>query len=95
MKNWRGLNESNKRRVFNAAIRSEEGHGELEYDHHSNSELELLTHFGHPDHEEAEDLFTFNNAELYITEPEDKADFDQYEFEVCSCNVQTCVYVHW
>ena len=71
------------------AARSEEGQGQLEYDHHSNSELELLTHFGHTDHEEAEDLFTFNNAELFITDPGDKADFDQFEFEVCSCNVQT------
>ena len=71
------------------AARSEEGQGQLEYDHHSNSELELLTHFGHTDHEEAEDLFTFNNAELFITDPGDKADFDQFEFEVYSCNLQT------
>ena len=64
------------------AARAEEGQGQLEYDHHSNADLELLTSVGHPDPEDL-DLFTFNNAELYITEPGDNTDFDQFEFEVC------------
>lgn len=76
--------------------RSEEGQGQLEYDHHSNLELELLTNDGHPDPEDL-DLFTFNNAELYVTEPGDNADFDQFTFEVCPNQLynETCAVVHF
>ena len=62
--------------------RSEAGaeHSQLEYDHSSNSELELLG--DSTDQDSDTDLFTFNNAELYITDPEDSADYQQFEFEV-------------
>ena len=43
---------------------------------------------GHPDPEDL-DLFTFNNAELYITEPGDNTHFDQFEFEVFSTENET------
>ena len=66
--------------------RSEEGDGQLEYDHSSNSELDLLTNIGDTDDQD-QDLFTFNNAELYVIEPGDNTDFDAFEFEVFSFNI--------
>ena len=45
-----------------------DGHDQLEYDHHSNSDLELL---GASD-ADPDDLFTFNNHEIYITDPHDR-----------------------
>ena len=48
------------------------GDHQLEYDHNSNSELELL---GGSD-ADPDDLFTFNNHEIYITDPHDR-DFNE------------------
>ena len=94
MKNlWKGLIECTINKIQTSCCpRSEEGEGQLEYDHHSNADLELLTSVGHPEPEDL-DLFTFNNAELYITEPGDNTHFDQFEFEVCSTKIRHGTYL--
>ena len=50
----------------------------LEYDHSENLKLELLG----SEHEDSDDIFTFNANEIYITDPQERDGFDDnYGFE--------------